>query len=330
MDVVGHVILKCELQLSNYNYNKFRNDTMEDNNIKREYDHVIDEIEFDNIRESLSRCNLSKISNSHYAIHEFKLLPTIIIKNQTDFLSKTAFLVYHYEIYDRAHQSLIEALSGHYNSAYTLLRNTFELIINSAFWECLAHKKYRNRLKAETRGNNKTLRGIIEDKIQEGSGMIIKLELLSASVYDIIDEAEKSKKEFYTPHFKGKIDQLVEWNIFSPWNKEKAKNVLYNEIYDILSKNVHVRLPYIDIGRRILNEGEIFETKIVPSELDDYLNFLHKIMDISICLELNILKNLIINNLEVKNELKDKIETLHDLNLDFATNTMEFLTEPIT
>lgn len=302
---------------------------MEDNNIKREYDHIIDEIEYDNIRKSLSRCNLSKISNSHYAIHEFKLLPTIIIKNQTDFLSKTAFLVYHYEIYDRAHQSLIEALSGHYNSAYTLLRNMFELIINGAFWECLAHKKYRNRLKTETGANNKTLRGIIGDKIQEVPGMKIKLELLSASVYDIIDEAEKSEKEFYIPHFRGKIDQLVDWNIFNPWNKQKAKHVLYDEIYDILSKNVHVKLDYIDIGRRILNGEEIFETKIVVSELDNYLDSLHKIMDISICLELNILKNLIIDNLEVKNELKDKIETFCDLNLDFTINTMEFLTKPI-
>lgn len=74
--------------------------------INKEYRHVTDEIQSDNIYYSLSKGDLNKIKDLHYAIHAFGSLPTSIINTENDFKSKSAFLIYQHETYEMAHQSL--------------------------------------------------------------------------------------------------------------------------------------------------------------------------------------------------------------------------------
>ena len=118
---------------------------IEDNIFKKVFSHFFEELEVPNLINSIQRSDFEKLQRAHQSIHEFIYLATQIINADADFYAKSAFLYYHSEIFDQAHRSLLEALSGYYNSAYTLLRNTLELLIRGAFWECFAHRKYRDK-----------------------------------------------------------------------------------------------------------------------------------------------------------------------------------------
>jgi len=87
------------------------------------------------------------------------------------------------------------------------------------------------------------------------------------------------------------IQQLAEWDILEPYSPK--------EVYDVyreLSAEVHVIPNRIDLGRRLLREKSIFEAQIVPEELTMYLKSLHKTMDMSIVIELNILSDWVKQN----------------------------------
>ncbi|MDY9924379.1 DUF5677 domain-containing protein [Methanobacterium sp.] len=288
--------------------------------INKEYRHVMDEIQLDNIYYSLSKGDLNKIKDLHYAIHAFGSLPKSIINTESDFQSKSALLIYQHETYERVHESFISALSGHYNSAYTLLRNALELLIKGAFWECIAHKKYRMHLKSETRKGNATLRKFIDDLIEkEDSEIENKLEIISTYIYDVIDFYNLNGKEVYVPNISDIIDQLAEWNMFYPLKNEETHKIIYNDLYKSLSGSVHVEPDLTDIGRRVSSNGdELFKTSIILEELDRYLDVLSKLIDLSIVIELNILDDLIKNNLEVIEKLKKEKNFFKNSNLTFT------------
>ena len=97
------------------------------------FSHCLKELNIPNIAISLQRCDFEKIQKAHDSIHEFMLIPTGLINSNEDFWAKSAF-IYHSEAFDQAHRSLLEALSGYYNAACTLLRNALELILKGAFF----------------------------------------------------------------------------------------------------------------------------------------------------------------------------------------------------
>ena len=94
---------------------------------KEVFSHCLNELNIPNIAVSIQACDFEKIRKAHDSIHEFTLIPTGLINSNEDFQAKSAFLIYHSEAFDQAHRSLLEALAGYYNAAYTLLRNTLEL-----------------------------------------------------------------------------------------------------------------------------------------------------------------------------------------------------------
>jgi len=65
-----------------------------------------------------------------------------------------------------------------------------------------------------------------------------------------------------------------------------------------------------DIGRRLLKEKELFETTIIPEELNKFCGVLHKVMDIGVVIELSILSDWIEQNKDVKEK---------DLQLSYAS-----------
>jgi len=282
------------------------------------------ELNIPNIAISLQRCDFEKMQKAHDSIHEFMLIPTGFINSNKDFQAKSAFLIYHSEAFDQAHRSLLEALTGYYNAAYTLLRNTLELILKGAFWECMAHKKYRDRAeiikKTGTKiGNSKkTLIDRLSERIRQKPSIEEDLEKTSAGIYDIISplfEDETLRK--IVPSVRSIVEQLENWEIFDPIQRIINPVEYVYDFYKKLSADVHVAPDKTNIGKRLLAEKELFETEVIPDELNKYAEDLHRVMDIGIVVELNILEDIL--NEKSKRWLNERLIVITELELNYAS-----------
>ena len=153
------------------------------NSIKKALSHTFEEIEIPNIVISIEKCDYEKLRKSHDSIHELMYLAPFCVpsKVKVSWQSKSAFLTYHWDAFHSAHRSFIEALEGYYNVGYVLLRTTLELLIKGAFWECLAHKKFRDNanILCKPRKKKKTLVEWINDLIERESSVENDLEEIS-------------------------------------------------------------------------------------------------------------------------------------------------------
>ena len=64
---------------------------------------------------------------------------------------------------------------------------------------------------------------------------------------------------------------------------------------------MHVAPDKTNIGKRLLAEKDLFEIEVIPEELNRYAEDLHRVMDIGIVVELNILEDIL--NEQSKNGL---------------------------
>ena len=76
-------------------------------------------------------------------------------------------------IHEHAHRAFWEALAGYYNVANIILRSVLELVIYGAFWECLAHKRFREnaevirkKAKVKIENHQKTILDWLDEIIQ--------------------------------------------------------------------------------------------------------------------------------------------------------------------
>lgn len=151
--------------------------------------HIRQEIGFENIRISIES-NYEMIQKAHDSIHESMYLASFCLPDQpgVSWHSRSAFLCYHWEAFHQAHRSLLDALSGYYNSAYVLLRNTVELLLRGAFWECLAHKEFREKaaILEKHKGKRRSLKDWIDSLIEQKPSIEKYLEETSAAIFDRI------------------------------------------------------------------------------------------------------------------------------------------------
>lgn len=299
--------------------------------IKNALSHLIEESLFDNIEQSFQEM-FPQIANVHNAIHQFMLtapemFPTPSKTEEEDIWhTKTAFLTYHWEIFHLAHRSLLEALCAYYNAAFILLRSTLELIIKSAFYECLAHKKFRNAstvLDSNKKGKN--LKFFLQSVIRAAPTIAEDLEKTSAGIYDKITPIIDDPK--FRPSIATMIHQLSEWGILEGI-ADPYENI-YKKLYRKLSADVHVVPDRTDIGTILLQKPEdLFESHMVmKDQLVEYLADLAKVTDIGIVVTLNVLKE----NLVVYKELREMLhQTLKDpeyrqLGLKYSPKRIESL-----
>lgn len=283
--------------------------------------HIFNELEIPNILVSINT-NFEKIQRVNDSIHEFLSLAPLCLPHDKSWHQKSAFLGYYYwETFYSAHRSFLEALAGYYNVANTLLRNTLELVVKGAFWECLAHKKFRDNANILSKPKKKkTLIAWLNDLSEHDPYIEHELEKTSGAIFDktsiIFEDSEFQKKFIHLPNFHEIVEQLTEWNIFNPI--QNPQEIIYNKLYGELSKNVHVIPDKTDVGRRLLSEKDLFKVEVMPNELNAYLETLRTLIDISTVIELNILSDWIIQNEEIQNKLIERLSTLEDLELIFA------------
>jgi len=292
--------------------------------VKEIFDHILHELGLSTIFLSIQSANHRSLLKAHDSIHEFLYLAGLCLPPNTSWHRHSAFLFYHYAAYIQAHRSLYEALAGCYNSANILLRGVLEGLIKGALLECLAHKEFRENAKViekkvkasfeiEPSGpkEKKTILDWIEEQIKAKPCLETELEEISLSIFDRtsrLPEDREFRRLIPSPYVI--TQQLAEWGKISPFSCKE----IY-EIYGFLSSEVHVIPEKIDIGRRLLREKVLFDITVIPEELESYLNLLHKIMDVGIVLELNMLSDWI-SQYEVKKKLKERLGVLRDLELE--------------
>lgn len=305
---------------------------MREEELNEIYNILLEQIKIQNIKYSLFKMDSDKIINAYDSIHEFWTLWTYIIDSDEELLSRMTFRLYHRESSHIILQSFILALSGHYNAASTLLRAVLELIIKGTFYDCLAHEKYRSKLDLSTRKGKYTIRKIIEDEIKsnpkEGD-----IEDFSANVLFIIEPLIYNKldhKKYHLPNFRETIEMLIKWGLFYPIDNDLSSDDATNEIYDIyqrLSENVHAKHYSIDIMRRASKTNKLLEPTVIKVDLELYLHNLITVIDIGTLTEFNILKGLINYNSVVENKLRNRVDTLNNLNLYYTCKAIKDFVE---
>jgi len=291
--------------------------------------HTKKEIGMANMRASL-KSDYETVQKAHDSIHEFIYLAPLCLPSQpgATWHSKSAFLTYQWEAFYQAHRSFLEALSGYYNAAYALLRSTLELIVKGAFWECLAHEHFREKatpLQLERgKGKRKSLKDWVNALIEQEPSVRKDLEETSAAIFDktaILFKNRQFQKQFvYIPAFSVMVNQLIEWEIIDIPN---SFAIVYKKLYTDLSKDVHVVPDATDMGRRLLAEKDFMENEVISEELIRYMKTLHEVIDLSIVIELNILRDWI--KLGSSYKLKERLGILRDLKLKYGLKKLETL-----
>jgi len=291
--------------------------------------HTKKEIGMANMRASL-KSDYETVQKAHDSIHEFIYLAPLCLPSQpgATWHSKSAFLTYQWEAFYQAHRSFLEALSGYYNAAYALLRSTLELIVKGAFWECLAHEHFREKatpLQLERgKGKRKSLKDWVNALIEQEPSVRKDLEETSAAIFDktaILFKNRQFQKQFvYIPAFSVMVNQLIEWEIIDIPN---SFAIVYKKLYTDLSKDVHVVPDATDMGRRLLAEKDFMENEVISEELIRYMKTLHEVIDLSIVIELNILRDWIKPG--GSNKLKERLDVLRDLKLKYGLKKLETL-----
>ncbi len=126
------------------------------------FDHTIRELGLSNIVYSFE-FDIDRITKTHDAIHEFMLFATSFFPASIhrSWHSRSAFLLYHQEFFHSAHRSLLESLMGSYHAGFVLMRSTLEMIFRGAFYEALAHERFRRNssvLEKDKKGKELKLR----------------------------------------------------------------------------------------------------------------------------------------------------------------------------
>jgi len=206
------------------------------------------------------------------------------------------------------------------------------LILKGAFWECMAHKKYRDRAEiirktgAKIGNSKKTLIDWLSDIIRKKPPIEEELEKTSAGIYDKISplfEDETLRK--VVPNVKSIVKQLADWEIFDPIQEIINPVEYVYDFYRELSADVHVAPDKTNIGKRLLAEKELFETEVIPDELNRYAEDLHRVMDIRIVVELNILEDIL--NEKSKKWLNERLDAITELELSYASTKIVEMTK---
>jgi len=292
---------------------------------KEAFNHTLKELEIPNLLDSIRESDPEKLIRAHDSIHEFIFLAPLSFPSNgnVSWHRKSAFLTYQFDVFYSAHRSLIEALAGYYNAGYTLLRSTLELILKGALWECLAHKKFRenaevlSKMKRKVYEKERSLIDWFDNLLRRYPEIENDFEEMSAAVFDKVSPIFEDKElQKLIPSLKTIIVQLEKWGILNPI--PKPVKTIYETVYKELCKDVHAIPDKTDIGRRLIKDEELFETVVIPEELDRFLELLHKVMDVGIVVELNILSDWVTQDEKARIKLGERLHILERLKLNYS------------
>jgi hypothetical protein len=244
-----------------------------------------DIIKWDNIDTSIRiSSNLLSTCNCARRVHG-EITHNLITKDM--FYECSAFILYQWDaIVNHSRASLILALSALYNLAFTLLRNSLELLIKGVFYEGLAHRRYRENWIINLDYEESRLRQEIINILRSRPDLQRELEENSSLLFDLMLSNETLQN--YLIRYRNIVPQVVHWGFLHPLREEDARLCL-NRLYTKLSLNVHEHPSTTDMGRAIIERGEVlFEQEPIADSLREFLNAWLQIYDIATVIVINV------------------------------------------
>jgi hypothetical protein len=284
--------------------------------VGRGFDHAIRELGLSNLVYSFE-LDIGRITKTHDAIHQFMLFATSFFPPSIDrsWHSRSAFLLYHQEFFHIAHRSLLESLMGSYHAGFVLMRSSLEMILRGAFYEALAHERFRknsNALEKDRKGKELKLR--INEVLTEHRSMADECEKTSAGILDVLGPITNILR--LLPATRTLVLQLDEWRMFRPVGDPFS--YVYGKIYHQLSDYVHALPDMTDIGTRLLLSPEALfnEDKLFPDKLKQHLELLHEIVDVGFVVMINVLIDEFEDSEKIKASIRERAENVEFKVLD--------------
>ena len=115
------------------------------NQKKGMFDRLVAELNRDvpNIEGTLEHVSVEAIEMAGVVQSSFAEFNSLVSSSPDLFQRHSAFYIYHTDATFFSLRALREALCSYYGAAGSLLRNACEAILRGTFWECLAHRRYR-------------------------------------------------------------------------------------------------------------------------------------------------------------------------------------------
>ena len=211
----------------------------------------------------------------------------------------SAFYIYHTDAMFFARRALREAVCSYYGAAGSLLRSACEAILRGAFWECLAHKRYRDhagivgepKRKRKIEGIQRNVLDWMNDVFQKDLHSEVTLEEESGAIFDRISALFKNKVLLLAvPPLKTMVEQLNAWKMFEPL--PDAVSEIYSEVYGPLCEDTHL-IPDKTMMGRLMVGGRNPSTLFEPSqeEFSRFLDLLQRVAEVGALVMLNVLED---------------------------------------
>jgi hypothetical protein len=215
------------------------------------------------------------------------------------FLRHSALLIYHIDATFFSLRALREALCSYYGAAGSLLRNACEAILRGSFWECLAHRRYRDRAdvlaepkrKRRIDGSRRNVLDWMNDVLQNAPHLEAPLENQSGEIFDRISPLFGDKVlSPAVPSLRTMVEQLSAWRMFEPMSDPVSE--IYDDLYWLLCKDTHV-IPDMTMMGRLMAVGKdpspIFEP--TQEEFDRFRVHLCRVAEVGALAVLNVLED---------------------------------------
>lgn len=299
-------------------------------NLDKAFSYSVRELGLDTMKDSLGEFYDDAVKG-HDTVHEFLLLaPSMYPKEgpSPSWHEKSAFLTYHWDTFDLAHSSYYEALLGNYGAGFILLRATLELLTKGAFFECLAHKRFREQSTILDKDRNgRKLKQFLNDLLARQPSIEQDFETTSVAIYDKTSRIMEESR--FRPSNEVMLRQLAKWGIFKG---VKSPVTTVSHTYRKLSGDVHAHPNRTGTGRILIyRPRDLFEPKkVLRRVLTEYLRDLTKVTEIGIIMTMNLLKE----NLEQFPQTRDYVQAnflqrFKDLGLRFASLRLSALIEAL-
>jgi hypothetical protein len=214
------------------------------------------------------------------------------------FQRHSALLIYHIDATFFSLRALREALCSYYGAAGSLLRNACEAILRGAFWECLAHRRYRDRAdvlgepkrKRKIDGSRRNVLDWMNDVLQNGPHLEAPLEKQSGEIFDRVSPLFANRVlSPAVPSLRTMVEQLSAWRMFEPMSDPVSE--IYDDLCWSLCKDTHV-IPDMTMMGRLMAVGKdpspIFEP--TQEEFDRFRVLLGRVSEIGALAVLNVLE----------------------------------------
>jgi hypothetical protein len=231
------------------------------------------------------------------SLAEFNSL--VLSHSPCSFDRHSAFCMYHIDATFFSRRALREAVCCYYGAAGGLLRSASEAILRGAFWECLAHKRYRSRAaiagepkrKPKIEGTRRNVFDWLEERFEVLPQLEAPLEKESGGIFDIVTPLFENKLLLpAVPSLKMMVEQLSAWKIFEPMADPVAE--IYGGLYGWLCEDTHL-IPGKTMMGRLIVAGKDPSALFEPSqeEFGRFLGLLRRVAEIGALTVLNVLED---------------------------------------